>query len=167
VHTLTRALAELLREQRVASLATLDTNGLPQLSLVPFAIDASARALVIHVSALAAHTCALSRQPMAALMVHEREPAQGSVHALHRVALTAEARLLPPSDPSSAQLRDIYLARFPHAQPITELGDFRFVHLRLLGARQVAGFGAARSLDSDEIGQALDLAAQPDAADMP
>jgi len=164
VHTLTRALASLLREQRVASLATLDGDGLPQLSLVPYAIDAQGGALVIHVSALAAHTAALSRQATVSLLVHEREPVDGPVHALHRVALQAQARLLPPSDPGRAQLQAIYLARFPDAQPITELGDFRFVHLKLLGARQVAGFGAARSLDAEEVGQALHLAALPDAA---
>lgn len=165
MHSLTLALAHLLRDQRVASLATLDADGRPQLSLVPFAIDAQGRALVIHVSALAAHTAALARQPVAALMVHEREPDEGPVHALHRVALQSEARLLSASDPGCPHLREIYLARFPDAQPITELGDFRFVHLKLLGARQVAGFGAARSLDTDEIGQALQLAALPDAAD--
>ena len=34
-------------------------------------------------------------------------------------------------------------------------GDFRFVLLRPAGARQVAGFGAARSVDAGEIRRAL------------
>ena len=38
---------------------------------------------------------------------------------------------------------------------LTELGDFRFVLLRPAGARQVAGFGAARSVDAGEIRRAL------------
>ncbi|MFP5323478.1 MAG: hypothetical protein ACLGH2_02250 [Gammaproteobacteria bacterium] len=38
---------------------------------------------------------------------------------------------------------------------MTALGDFRFVRLTVLGARQVAGFGAARSLPADEVRQAL------------
>lgn len=162
MHTLTRALGQLLRDRRVASLATLDPEGLPQLSLVPFAIDAGARALVIHVSTLAAHTAALLREPRAALMVHEEAPDQGPVHALHRVALQVQARMVSPADPASDHLRELYLARFPEARPITELGDFRFVRLEPVGARQVAGFGAARSLNADEIGQALLLAMQAD-----
>ncbi|MCU0956151.1 MAG: pyridoxamine 5'-phosphate oxidase family protein [Hydrogenophaga sp.] len=163
MHTLTRALARLLREQRVASLATLDANGLPQLSLVPFAIDTDA--LVIHVSALAAHTAALERQPRAALMVHEGAPAQGPVHALHRVALQVQARLPPAHDPSGEHLRTVYLARFPEALPMTSLGDFRFVRLGLIEARQVAGFGAARSLNAEELVQALAQAMRPDGHD--
>jgi hypothetical protein len=39
---------------------------------------------------------------------------------------------------------------------MTTLGDFRFVRLLLLGARQVAGFGAARSLPADEARRALE-----------
>lgn len=165
MHSLTRALARLLREQRVASLATLDAQGLPQLSLVPFAIEADA--LVIHISALAAHTAALERQPRAALMVHEGAPDQGSVHALHRVALQVQARLLPPHDPDRDRLKSVYLARFPDALQMTELGDFRFVRLTLIEARQVAGFGAARSLHADELALALELAQRPDGHDAP
>jgi heme iron utilization protein len=95
-------------------------------------------------------------------MVHEGAPDQGPVHALHRVALQVQARLLSPADPDSGHLRELYLVRFPEARPITELGDFSFVRLELLGARQVAGFGAARSLNADELGRALLLAMQAD-----
>ena len=38
---------------------------------------------------------------------------------------------------------------------MTALPDFRFVALHLQQARQVAGFGAARSLDAAEVCQAL------------
>ncbi len=167
MHSLTRALGRLLCEQRVASMATMDPDDQPQLSLVPFAIDAEAGTLVIHVSALAAHTAALARHPRVALMVHERAPEAGPVHALHRVALQVEARILAPGVPESDALRSIYLARFPEAQPMTELGDFRFVQLRPLGARQVAGFGAARSLGPEELTRAMRLAEQPQAPDVP
>jgi hypothetical protein len=49
----------------------------------------------------------------------------------------------------------VYLARFPEAEPMTTLGDFRFLRLTPQGARQVAGFGAARSLSASELAQAL------------
>lgn len=38
---------------------------------------------------------------------------------------------------------------------MTALGDLRFVRLSPQDARQVAGFGAARSLSADELAQAL------------
>jgi hypothetical protein len=47
--------------------------------------------------------------------------------------------------------RSASLARFPEAEPMTHLGDFMFVAIHLVGARQVAGFGAARSLDGETL----------------
>ena len=38
---------------------------------------------------------------------------------------------------------------------MTERGDFKFVAIHVTGARQVAGFGAARSIDEDEISRVL------------
>jgi hypothetical protein len=38
---------------------------------------------------------------------------------------------------------------------MTQLGDFMFVAITVDGARQVAGFGAARSLGADEVKRAL------------
>jgi hypothetical protein len=38
---------------------------------------------------------------------------------------------------------------------MTQLGDFMFVALHVSTARQVAGFGAARSLDPTELAQVL------------
>ena len=43
---------------------------------------------------------------------------------------------------------------------MTQLGDFRFVAIELKAARQVAGFGAARSIDEEEVRQALGPAGQ-------
>ena len=36
-----------------------------------------------------------------------------------------------------------------------QLDDFRLVAIELKGARQVAGFGAARSIEEEEVRQAL------------
>jgi hypothetical protein len=38
---------------------------------------------------------------------------------------------------------------------MTELGDFMFVGVAVQGARQVAGFGAARSLDAETMAEVL------------
>ena len=80
---LTVALRSLLQTQRVAALGTLDSDGFPFVSMVPFAV-------------------------------------------------------VPAS-----------------AQPMTELGDIIFVGVAVQGARQVAGFGAARSLDAETMAEVL------------
>jgi heme iron utilization protein len=154
---LTRALRELLAAQRVAALGTLGDDGAPFVSMVPFAVDAQDRSLVIHISGLAAHTRNLQRTPRASLLICQTEAAGKPVHALPRVTLDIEAADAAPGMDAQA-CRDAYLARFPEAEPMTALGDFRFVRLRPLGARQVAGFGAARSVDAAELLQALGTA---------
>ncbi|GAA6143489.1 pyridoxamine 5'-phosphate oxidase family protein [Hydrogenophaga sp. 5NK40-0174] len=155
-HSLTRALRDLLSRRRTGALGTVGEDGLPFVSLVPYAIDTDSGSLVIHISGLAAHTRNLERCADASLMVSEHEPEDGSpVHALPR--LTLQVRATTPAQPSPAHTtaRSSYLDRFPDAAPMTELGDFRFVTLTITGARQVAGFGAARSLGAREVIDAI------------
>ena len=152
---LTLALRNLLNTQRVAALGTLDEDGQPFVSMVPFAIDGSSGALVIHVSGLAAHARHLERRPRVSLMVMEAEVAGEPVHALPRVTLDAVATVLVVDSAAWVSARFAYLTRFPDVEYMTQLGDFRFVAIAASGARQVAGFGAARSIGADEIAQVL------------
>jgi len=154
-HSLTRALRELLASQRTAALGTLDDDGAVFVSMVPFAVDPQDPSLVIHVSGLAAHSRNLQRTPRVSVLVCQAEVAGEPVHALARVTLDAVATVAEPGSADALSCRGVYLARFPEAEPMTALGDFRFVRLRLQGARQVAGFGAARSLAAAEVTQAL------------
>ena len=77
------------------------------------------------------------------------------VHALPRATLDGRARILEAGSEAWRACRFAYLQRFPEAQPMTELGDFVFVAIELKGARQVAGFGSARSIDEEELRLAL------------
>lgn len=154
-HSLTRALRDLLARRRTAALGTVDATGAPFVSLVPFAIAPASAGLVIHVSALAAHSQNLRATPRASLMVADGEVAGEPVHALARVTIEVLATWADPGSAQAEQCRAVYLARFPEAELMTTLGDFRFVHLSPQGARQVAGFGAARSLGADELAQAI------------
>lgn len=161
-HSLTRALRSLLNHQRTAALGTLDeADASVFVSRVPFAIDPHTRELVLHVSGLAAHTRNLRRHSQVSLLVAEPEQPGEPVHALPRVTLQGQARFVDPDEADAAACCAVYLARFPEAQPMTELGDFRFVRVRVQQARQIAGFGAARSLNTAELLQALGPA--PDA----
>lgn len=154
---LTRELRGLLASQRVAALGTLDGDGFPSVSMVPFAIEVSLDCFVIHVSGLAAHTGNLLARPHVSLMVMQ-SPVDGEpVHALPRVSLDGVAQMLAPDSPDLQRCRATYLKRFPEAEPMTQLGDFCWVAITLLSARQVAGFGAARSLTLEDLRPALAL----------
>ena len=152
---LTVALRTMLQTQRVAALATLDADGFPFVSMVPFAVEPGSAQLVIHVSGLAAHTRNLQTTSRVSLLVMQAEVVGEPVHALARVTLEGVATVLERESATWRQARDSYLARFPDAQIMTELGDFMFVGVAVQGARQVAGFGAARSLDAETVAEVL------------
>lgn len=155
VPRLTVELAILLHTQRVAALGTLDAQGQPFVSMVPYAIALEPGVLVLHVSGLAAHTAHMARAPGVTALVMRSEVAGEPVHALPRVTLNARAEPLASGHALYAPCRAAYLQRFPDAEPMTALPDFRFVALHLLQARQVAGFGAARSVDFETLQEAL------------
>jgi putative heme iron utilization protein len=110
---------------------------------------------VIHVSGLAAHARNLERTPKVSLMVLQAEVAGEPVHALPRVTLDGTASVLEGGSTLWECARSAYLARFPDVEYMTQLGDFRFVSIAVSGAHQVAGFGAARTIDPDELALVL------------
>jgi putative heme iron utilization protein len=128
-HSLTPSLCALLARRRTAALGTVDAAGAAFVSMVPFAIDPASASLVIHISALAAHSQNLQARPQASLMVADGEVAGEPVHALARVSVEVVAMWAEPASALAAQCRATYLARFPEAEPMTTLGDFRFVRL--------------------------------------
>ena len=148
---LTRELKKLLSTQRVAALGTIDDAGAPFVSMVPFAIELQLHCLVIHVSGLAAHTRYLQARERVSLMVMQAEVAGEPVHALPRVTLDGIAAVAQWGSPQWTACRTSYLTRFPEAEPMTELGDFTFVAIDINAARHISGFGAARSVDQDEL----------------
>lgn len=152
---LTIALRTLLQSQRVAALGTIGEDGGPYVSMVRYALAPSVGCLVVHVSGLAAHTRNLQARPNVSLLVMQSEVPGESVHALPRVTLATVANVPTPNSPAWKTCRDSYLARFPEAEPMTQLGDFMFVALEVKNARHVAGFGTARSIDDEEVRIAL------------
>ena len=154
---LNEALRQLVWCERTATLGTLDREGEVSLSRVPYAIDPQRGDLIIHISALASHTAQLLRHPRASVLIGEHEVEGAPVHALPRISIAVVAESCE-ADINSASLqtaRTCYLSRFPEAEPMTQLADFRFVRLQPLGARHVAGFGAARSLSAQDLSQVL------------
>lgn len=143
------ALLALLRDRRLAALGTLMPDGAPFVSMVPYALLPDQPALVLHVSGLAAHTRQMELDGRVSLLVTAAEDADTPPQAVARLTLQARATTPAPDSPEAAACRNAYLARYPEAEPITQLPDFRFVRLDLTEVRQVAGFGAARSVDRE------------------
>jgi len=147
-------LRQLASARRTAALATV-AAGRPFVSMVPFAVVPSQSALALLVSGLAAHTRNLQREPRVCLMLVASEEGAESVHALPRVTIEGLARLLPQDDPGYADTRAAYLSRFPDADDLTRLGDFRFARIDPQEARVVGGFGMARTLPGEIVRDAL------------
>lgn len=155
VPRLTRELGALVDSRRVAALGTIGDDGAPLVSMVPYALERQLGCFVIHVSELAAHTHNLRARARVSLLVAQGEAEGQPVHALPRATFDGVARV-PTRDGAEWQAcRAAYLARFPEAEPMTHFGDFRFVAIEPAGARQVAGFGSARSIGADEVKLAL------------
>ena len=94
-------------------------------------------------------------RPNVSVLVMQAEVQGEPVHALSRVTLDGLARELETGTPAWEICQAAYGKRFPEAEFMTQLGDFRFVAIELSGATQVAGFGAARSIDEEEVRRAL------------
>jgi len=152
---LTRELRALLQAKRVAALGTLNEDGSPLVSMVPFALRTGEPGFVIHVSGLAAHTANLRQRPTVSVLVMQAEIEGQPVHALPRASFAGQAAALVPDGAAGQAARAAYLARFPEAEPMTALADFQFFAITISAARQIAGFGAARSLEADDLAAVL------------
>ncbi|AVL71477.1 MULTISPECIES: HugZ family protein [Oligella] len=148
---LLKHLQQLLRSKRSASFATLTNQGEPFVSMVPFAIDTQHAHFVIHISEFAAHTRYLLQRPTASLMLCTSEEEDKPVHDLSRVTFQVNAIAQERGTTSWAYYRDVYLNRFPDVEFMTHFKDFNFFALEITRIRQVAGFGAAKTLDVSEV----------------
>ncbi len=158
-------LRSLLLEQTVLSLAVV-ADDRPVVGLLPFALSADGRALIVHASRLARHTAGLAEGAPFDALVHE--PVTDGIDPLQvrRVTLRGEVRTFAEHDAARAADRAAYLARFADAEPITALGDFAFFRLEITGGRLVSGFGGAINLAARTLPSLLAVGA-PGAGDFP
>lgn len=142
----------ILTGQTIASLATLHA-GEPAVSMVPFATTGGA--LVIHVSRLASHTADMLAHPRVAVMIVEADAEDVMPQARARLSISGDAERLADGSPEHGDARATYLARFPDAAPIFELGDFSLVAIRPRSVRVVGGFGRAATLAPEQLADIL------------
>ena len=153
-----RALGQLLRSRRIASLGTLHA-GAPHVGLVLFAPAPDFSALFLHLSQLALHTQDLRREPAAGLLVAERDSDNRNPQTLARVSLQGAARLIPADAADYAAAKAAYLDRFSFAQFNFTLPDFGLFRFMPAAGRYVGGFGKAFAVTPEDLRRAAALTA--------
>ena len=153
--SLAESLRKLLREQRIAALGTLH-DGEPFVSMVPFALLASAPRFVIHVSGLAAHTKDMLRDGRVSLLVSAQPDAHTAPQAVPRVTVQGDAAPLDEGHDDYAIAKAAYLERFPEGEPMFGFGDFSIFLIAPRTLRLVAGFAQAKTLTADGLAEAIE-----------
>lgn len=145
-----RALAALLRKERIAHLATL-RQGAPLASMTLFLPEAGFSGVLVHVSRLAWHTQDMAQDPRVALSIAETDDGRADPFTLMRATIRGEAIRLPNEDPGFPALQSAWLARFPEQAINFELADFSFWRIVPRDARFVAGFGRIHNLSAADL----------------
>src|SRR5688500_14037404 len=138
-------LANLLRQERIAHLATL-RGGAPMASMTLYLPAADFSAFYVHVSRLAWHTQDMAQDGRVALSIAETDDRRADPFTLMRVTIRGEASQLKDND-----LKDAWLARFPEQAINFDLADFSFWRIVPRDARFVAGFGRIHNLSAGEL----------------
>lgn len=149
-----RVLRALLHDRSVAALGTIAGNE-PFVSMVPFAVAADGRCLIVHVSRLAAHTQNMLQNERVSVLVMEPEGPSKVAQALARVTIQGLARVARIDDAGYAEWRGAYLERFPSSAPMFDFGDFNLFLIEVTSARLVTGFAQAFSVSAEEFAAAL------------
>ncbi len=131
------------------ALAVIDPEtGFPSASRVLVATDSDG-APVILVSALSAHTRALSADSRCSLLAGEQ--AKGDPLAYPRITVLARAARIEKDDPARARLRRRFVLRHPKAELYIDFPDFAFFRLEPVSASLNGGFGRAYALESADL----------------
>ncbi len=138
-------LLNLLVSQRTAALATIH-SGEPNASLVLFAAYPDFSAFLIHVSRLSQHTGDMLANPRVSLLISQSDLGNQDPQTLARIAIQGDAHPMPASDQDYPSAVNLYLSKFPLAQPLFSLGDFTLFRILPRKARYVAGFARAFNL---------------------
>ena len=144
-------IATMLKQHRWAALATVDGEGLPAASMVAYALDDERGCLYLHLSGLAAHTKELLKQPVAGIVISERDAGEDDPQQLARLSLRIRCEELARESAGYLSAKECYLKRLPDAEQLFGFADFKLFQARIEGARFVGGFGQAHSYRGEEI----------------
>ena len=147
-----RAFREIVHTEVLAALGTLH-NGEPFVSMVPYAQLPEGADFFVHVSRLASHTRDMLASPRVSLLIISSNG--DSPQSRARVTVQGDAIQLDRASTDYEIAKACYIARFPDAAHIFELGDFSIFRITPVTARVVGGFAQAYSLDADSIASAF------------
>lgn len=138
-------LVKMIRTQRVAALGTLRDGG-PLVSMVVYVVAPDFEYFYIHASRLAQHTQDFLVDPLVSLLINEPDCEAKDPHLLARVSIRGDIEMVPRTAQEYEGAKFLYLARYPKALAMFQLGDFALYRIRLHKARYVAGFGKTYNL---------------------
>jgi heme iron utilization protein len=147
-----KLLAQIIRNTRIASLATLRDEA-PQASMVAYITADDFSAFHIFVSRLAQHTMDMQKNKRVSLLITETDDGRDDPQTLARVSIRGVAELIQNGEPGYTPLKEQYLARFPASEQLFKLEDFNFWRIRPKGGRFVAGFAKAYNITPETLGK--------------
>jgi putative heme iron utilization protein len=149
-----REAAALVAAQRWLALATVDENGAPALSYIPFTVAGGVFAMVA--SRLAAHTANLqARRPASILFVGD-DADDGDAYARARFTIGVSAAAAAPGTASAEIIWSSLEARHgPSVSVLRTLPDFSAFELEPIAGRLILGFAAAHDFDRVQLAEMM------------
>jgi heme iron utilization protein len=139
----------LIRGARYAAIGVLEPEtGFPFTSRVLTGTDTDGSPVIL-VSALSAHTGALTADPRASLLFGE--PGKGDPLAHPRITLRTRAVRIAREDGRHSELRTRFIRRHPKAALYADFPDFAFFRMVPESASLNGGFGKAYALEADDL----------------
>jgi heme iron utilization protein len=145
-----KLLAHIIRNTRVASLATLRSEA-PVISMVAYIASDDFSAFYIHTSRLAQHTVDMQKDKRVSLLITETDDGRPDPQTLARVSIRGAAESIQNGEPGYTPIKEQYLARFPEAAQLFNLADFNFWRIKPKGGRYVAGLAKAYNITAETL----------------
>lgn len=142
----------------VLSTHSVELEGFPFGSVVPFMLDREARPIIL-LSHLAQHTKNLLQHNKCCLTL--QQPGEGDRQELSRLTALSECSELPSEELSLAER---FLRYYPHQRPYYEELNFRFYRLQPMRFYFNSGFGTARWLGTDALQRSYQLSSEAELA---
>ena len=136
--------------KKTLQLATVDTNGKPNVSYAPFVSTEDGYYVLI--SDIARHTQNILANPSVSLMLIEDESTAKMIYARTRLTFDANAAVVERETAKWLKVIDLMKERLGDTvNGLSQLADFKLIHLQPEQGLFVKGFGKAYQVSSDEL----------------
>ena len=142
------AIRHLLTDRRVLALAAV-IDGLPEASLLPYALRTDCGAVFVQASSLARHARALTPGGDVGVLVHGLDTPDADPLQIPRLSVRATVTPLERGSARFDAARAAFVDRFPAAEMTLSLGDFGLYELTFGRGRFVEGFARAFNVGPD------------------